>query len=149
MTLSPAIVGMLACMVNFGILIFNLGFTRADALAKPNSNVFSPFGQLIILVWGVAFLLAGQQASSSGYIWWAFALEKTCYVGSWILMWASPNDIPATFKAAWDAKSFTDLLTPTFYCIYGPIDFTFLLLFAYLGMQSMATQQRDAGLKAR
>ena len=80
--LGPREIGAFACVVNFGILVFNLGFTHADALAAPNAAVFSPFGQVMVLVWGIAFLLAGLtngDGRPSG-IWWAFAFEKLCYV---------------------------------------------------------------------
>ena len=147
MSLSPALVGGLACVVNFGILVFNLGFTRADALAQPNPNVFSPFGQLMVLVWGIAFLLAGQ-ARVSGPIWWAFAIEKACYVSSYILFHSHPNKMYARLDEAMAANSLTDLLTPTFYYIYGPIDFVFLLLFAHQGLKALPPKS-DAGLKAR
>ena len=136
--LTPRAVGRLACFVNFGLLAFNLGFTRADALAQPNPGVFSPFGQLMILVWGLAFLFAGETSGNApSALWFVFALEKACYVVSWVT-WNRTHDVVALFSTAQSSGNPTDLLVPLFHAIYGPIDLSFLGLFASLGMQSMS-----------
>lgn len=83
--LSPRVVGSLACFMNFGILVFNLGFTNADGLAALNPGAFSPFGQFMILVWGLLVFLVGQNDNNvPSPIWLGFAVERSCYVYAWV-----------------------------------------------------------------
>ena len=148
--LGPREIGVFACVVNFGILVFNLGFTHADALAAPNAAVFSPFGQVMVLVWGIAFLLAGLTNGDGrpSSIWWAFAVEKLCYVCAWLL-WMRANDIAALLRAAQSSGDIFALMTPAFHAIYGPIDFVFLCLFAHLGWRSLSPPAAEVGRKKR
>ena len=105
-------IGLLGGVTNFGLLLFNLGFSASDALAAPDANVFSDFGQVrnapadmkcgvraetyircdahmtarpcrhvpvlrrthdcpaaqtMILVWGIAFILAGMSDADRGH----------------------------------------------------------------------------------
>ena len=177
---NARVIGVLAGATNFGLLLFNLCFTRADAIAAPNPNVFSPFGQIIILAFGVAFALAGlgdAERDTPSMIWWAFAFEKSLFVIAW-LQWMAANDLAALFReaersddlkertptrplllATIDLRLFAaqapeirrshaprisdlvshpawqDYLVPMFHALYGLIDFTFLVLFVYLGLQ--------------
>ena len=139
--MSPRLLGVLACLVNFGMLLFNLGFTRAGAIAAFNPQVFSEFGQAMILVWGIAFLLAGLgDGDRPSYIWLAFSLEKAMYVGSWLL-WLKEIPVP-------EDMSSLDFIAPLFHLIYGPIDFVFLLLFLQQGLASFrAREEATAELK--
>ena len=142
MALSPRLVGLLACAVNFGLLAFNVAFHKAADIAAPNAAVFSPFGQLMILVWGLTFALTGlTEGSGRSPVWWAFALEKAAYVYSWVT-WMSANDGVGMLKAAQATGQLQDLLVPVFHLIYGPVDFLFLVVFVYMGLQAMAP---DAG----
>ena len=137
MPLAPRLLGVLACLVNFGMLVFNMGFTRAGPIAALNPQVFSVFGQAMILVWGIAFLLAGlADDEKPSCIWWAFTLEKIMYVGSWLL-WL--GDIPS--PTGFDLSSL-DFVAPLFHYIYGPIDAIFMLLFAQQGIAAMS-KSRD------
>ena len=45
------------------------------AIASLNPEMFSTFGQGIVLVWGLAYLAAGY-SDAEAPIWWVFALEK-------------------------------------------------------------------------
>ena len=45
--------------MNFGILLFNVGFARAQAIKELDADCFSTPGQLMVLIWGVAFLCTG------------------------------------------------------------------------------------------
>lgn len=47
--------GTLACGFNCGMLFANMGFTSADAIAALNPEMFSTFGQGMVLVWGLAY----------------------------------------------------------------------------------------------
>lgn len=139
--LTPFVLGALACMVNFGMLLFNLGFTRASEIAALNPEVFSVFGQAMILVWGVAFLLAGFcDGNRPSHIWWAFTLEKFMYVSSYVLFL---KDIPAL---KFDLSSL-EFVAPLFHYIYGPIDFIFMVLFAQQGLAASRVRH-DQELKS-
>ena len=141
--LSPSHLGMFACTINFGMLAFNMGFTRADAIMAYNPQVFSHFGQATILVWGIAFLLAGlSDGNKPSYLWLAFTLEKVMYVSSWLVY---IQHIPRP------AISFANLefLAPLFHVIYGPIDFVFMLLFAQQGVAAIRQQQDQVSRRKR
>ena len=128
--------GALACATNFGILLFNRGFVGAEALAAPNPNMFSPFGQGIVLVWGVAFAAAGVSDAGPA-VWAAFALEKLCYVvgwGLWFQLYRTPAI--AAVASAWSANDYSKLLPASFHVIYGPVDFTFMCLFLHQAFSS-------------
>jgi hypothetical protein len=130
-------VGLCACATNWGILVFNAGFTNAEALAAPNPAMFSPFGQLMVLVWGLAFAAAGLSEDASPAVWAVFALEKLCYVAGFV-HWHSTQDHYKQLKwteavFSWEMTSDpTPLLAPVFHHIYGFLDAMYLLLFLYL-----------------
>ena len=148
---TPRVVGLLAGLVNFGSLAFNGCFTARAEIAAPNPNVFSTFGQLMILVWGVAFALAGVSDDGNGTpskVWLAFALEKTCYVAAWVIYTVEYSHDLAAMRHALGAGNLQGLLVPAFHMLYGPVDFTFLLLFAHLGMQSMRVAAAPARKRA-
>ena len=138
----PSNVGPFAGLINFGLLLFNLGFTESSALAEPYAQVFSTFGQVMVLVWGVAFALAGFSADDEkpSMIWWAFALEKLVYVIAYAIFWTGPN----ASLLRWDGTP-KQLLVPLFYTIFGIVDLSFLILFAHLGWR--ATTARAQGRK--
>jgi len=146
--MTPRLLGVVACLVNFGILFFNLGFTRAEEIAALNPQVFSEFGQAMILVWGLAFLLAGlSDGKTPSYIWWAFSLEKALYVGSWLL-WLQQKSLKQHISSIdaliqWDMASL-DIFAPLFHYMYGPIDFIFFVLFAQHGLAAFYVRHKDA-----
>jgi hypothetical protein len=116
------------------ILTFNLGFTTASTLADINPNMFSFFGQLMVVVWGIVFIAAGKTRAGPA-VWGAFAIEKLCYVAGW-LIWAqeNPDAFGQTLQLVRDVQSsggagFAEALALTFHCIYGPIDAVFMVLF--------------------
>ena len=143
---SARTLGVLACLVNFGLLAFNVFFTRAAALAALDANCFSPFGQMMILVWGLAFLMAGLTEGSS-LIWFAFVVEKSCYVANYVA-WHSNNSVQETWLNAHKSILYSDdlleLLPPVFVAIYGPVDFLFLLAFLSQFLASLAKPKPHA-----
>lgn len=146
----PRNVAALACAVNFLLLLFNLGFTSADVVARYNPGVWSPFGQVMVLVWGVTFYMAGEATDGCpSCVWWAFALEKCCYVYAWYA-WFTTNDVRALMH---DAQSVnpddTALLALTLHAVYGPIDAVFAILFARIGWQSIGHRGPPAGSRER
>ena len=50
------------------MLVFNVGFTNADAVAALNPNMMSVFGQLMILVWGLAFIAVSETLYGAVYV---------------------------------------------------------------------------------
>jgi hypothetical protein len=135
--------GAFACVVNFGILAFNVGFQRSSAIASLDANVFSPFGQAMVLVWGCAFLAAGMSdGDGRSLTWLAFSLEKSMYVGNWLL-WHASNSVP--WADAQKSGDMLDLLAPLFISFYGLVDLTFLLLFFTQGLASL--EARKSGVK--
>ena len=139
--MSPLTLGLLAGVVNFGILLFNVGLTQWEPIAALDPNVFSHHGQLMILVWGLAFAAAGISDDGSSRIWFAFAVEKAMYVFAW-LSWMSTHDALALLRASPQDLS---ILAPLFMSIYGPVDLVFFLAFARQGLrQRMAPSAKSA-----
>lgn len=136
--MSPLMLGLLAGVVNFGILLFNVGLTRWEPIAALDPNVFSHHGQLMILVWGLAFAAAGISDDGSSRIWFAFAVEKAMYVFAW-LSWMSSHDALALLRASPQDLS---ILAPLFMSIYGPVDLVFLLAFARQGLMAKDGSKR-------
>ena len=83
MPLSSKTLGMLAFVPNSSILVTNALFTRSDDFAAYNPAIFGAFGQLMIVVWGLAYVAAGH-SNAGPAVWRVFALEKFCYVAAWV-----------------------------------------------------------------
>ena len=138
--MSPLMLGLLAGVVNFGILLFNVGLTRWEPIVALDPNVFSHHGQLMIFVWGLAFAAAGISDDGSSRIWFAFAVEKAMYVFAW-LSWMSTHDPLALLRASPQDLS---ILAPLFMSIYGPVDLLFFVAFARQGLMAEAGSKRKA-----
>lgn len=140
----PLHVGIAACGYNLLILVFNLGFTNRQNIANLNPNMMSPYGQLMIIVWGLTYLAAGLDYSQnnnsgsggSGMVWWVFAIEKVCYAVGWIHWLQSQETHPLGLLSSEYAESglSTQWLALLFHCIYGSGDAVFGLVFAYIGL---------------
>ena len=124
-------------------------FAANSAISTPSSDliermwarqqVFSHFGQFMIVVWGVVFLATGLAEEASGrisWVWWGFVLEKCCYVHA-SYRWLTTNDAIAMLRASQQSGDPLDILPPLFHSIYGFVDFMSLLLFANLGCQAL------------
>ena len=64
----------------------------------------------MILVWGIAFILAGMSDAdrdTPSLIWWAFSIEKICYVFSWVRCMAS-HDLAGLFHDAKNSGDFKE-----------------------------------------
>lgn len=119
------IIFIVAAFVNIiGVGVLCKGFTNT-ALNNADPVLFSNFGLVMIMVWGLAFLAAARYAPQVPYISLAFAVEKSVYVMCWIRWLTNHRDtLPELFA--------TDLFAGTFMAIYGAIDFIFMLLFAWV-----------------
>lgn len=116
---------MTAALANIGgVLVFCKGFTNT-ALNDADPILFSNFGLLMIMVWGVTYLAAAKYAPKIPYVALAFALEKAVYVMCWI-RWMSNHNASLPDLLA------TDLFAGTFMSIYGIVDFSYMLLFAWV-----------------
>ena len=154
--LTKAELGLLAGMVNMGLLVFNVGFTHADAIAAPNPEMFSVFGQIMVLIWGCAFIAAGLTDAQPA-VWGVFALEKLCYTAGWALYWHSKRVAHSSYRTAWDEamsvyeqqpdpRDVRPLLAPIFHLVYGPLDAVFMFLFLYralAGRGAAAARQKS------
>ena len=91
--------GIAAAGYNSLMLVANMGFTSSHIEAL-NPDMFSLFGQKMILVWACAFFAAGF-SRAGGPVWWAFALEKLMYGVGWI-QWMATHDALASSYGAPD-----------------------------------------------
>eukprot|EP00405_Crypthecodinium_cohnii_P059981 CAMPEP_0195016826 /NCGR_PEP_ID=MMETSP0326_2-20130528/25588_1 /TAXON_ID=2866 ORGANISM="Crypthecodinium cohnii, Strain Seligo" /NCGR_SAMPLE_ID=MMETSP0326_2 /ASSEMBLY_ACC=CAM_ASM_000348 /LENGTH=140 /DNA_ID=CAMNT_0040032821 /DNA_START=23 /DNA_END=445 /DNA_ORIENTATION=+ len=138
--MNPFIVGLAGLGFNAGILIFNWGFTKANEIAQHDPEMFSKQGQLLVLVWGLAYAAAGHDALKSGhsvaFIWAVFAIEKLIYVVHWV-RWRQNNDLEMIQSNAARTGSWLDTLAPRFLANYGWGDAIFGLLFAHLFCEAL------------
>lgn len=107
-----------------GVLLFSFGFTN-DYLSELFPSVMSPFGLILILLWGFAYISVAKNFERVRGLVAVFAVEKMVYVISWII-WIYMNfgRLPEIFNQS----AFTGL----FYVIYGPNDFLFGVFFAWV-----------------
>lgn len=119
----PARGFMLAGLVNIvGILVVTQGL-QSPTLSSADPAVFSFFGLLLIMVWGLAYLAAAPFASQSVAIPLVFAIEKLAYTVAWLL-WRS-NTTPETLEAIVE----NDVLGGLFMSSYGINDGLFMVFF--------------------
>ena len=100
-----------------------------EALFKADPLRFSWFGVLMLMVWGVAYLAASRAASLFPELSYAFALEKSVYIISWV-SWVSAegHTLGPLFEQ--------NILAGLFYSIYGVVDLIFLILFLWCGARA-------------
>lgn len=111
-----------------GVPLFSQMFSN-DMLIALNPGVFSRFGLLLIMFWGLAYLAsAGIHRQASGLLA-VFALVKLVYVVTWGL-WLNDHllQLPELLQ--------THPLTGAFYAVYGVIDLLFAVLFLRLSLQA-------------
>jgi hypothetical protein len=107
-----------------GVLFFSAGFTN-HTLSELYPEVFSSFGLLVIILWGLAYIAVAQSYSHVRPLVALFAIEKLVYVLSWGLWWLAHGADFSTIMAR-------SPLTGTFYIIYGINDLLFGLFFAWV-----------------
>ena len=116
---------LLAAAVNvFGILLFSQGLTNAY-LRELDPQVFSIFGLLCILLWGLAYVATAKIYRQAKWLVAVFAVEKLVYFSAWVL-WMSRygSELPIIFEMS--------PLTWAFYVIYGPNDLIFAIFFGWV-----------------
>jgi hypothetical protein len=120
-----------AGLVNvLGVLLFSKAFTN-EALISRSPAVFSRFGLVCVVLWGLAYLAVARRYPHVPLLVAVFAVEKFVYTGTW-LSWISRSgaELPRLFTES--------PLAATFYAIYGPNDFLFGVFFAVVAMREMA-----------
>jgi hypothetical protein len=111
-----------------GMLLFSKFFTNR-LLASLDPAVFSWFGQIAVVLWGLAYCSVAKSYPYVPSLLVVFFLEKMIYGARW-LAWlvAHGKTLP---KIA--SESF---LTATFYAIYGAGDIGFGFLFGRLALRA-------------
>lgn len=104
-----------------GVLLFSKLFTNS-LLGELYPEVFSVFGLVVIIVWGLAYIAVASHWNKLRSLAAVFAVEKAIYFFSWII-WMRQHS--ADLSGLLDQS----LLTGTFFAIYGLNDFLFMLVF--------------------
>jgi hypothetical protein len=96
--------------------------------------VFSRFGLLSIILWGLAYLAVASVYVRAKWLLAVFAAEKCLYVATW-LSWirSHAGELPGLFSES--------PLTATFYLIYGPTDLLFGLFFAFVALRVFRSRE--------
>ena len=104
-----------------GILFFSKLFTNT-AMAEASPMVMSSFGQLMISVWGFAYISVMNSYESVPWLSLLFTLEKLIYVTTWVV-WFQNNDLTLLYTK--------DFFAGMFYTVYGLNDFLSMLFFGW------------------
>ncbi len=106
----------------FGVLICSKLFTN-NVMINTQPSVMGIFGLVSIILWGLAYIAVRNKYEHVRWLIGIFAIEKLAYVAMWINL-ITTQSILDIYK--------TDILAGTFYTIYGPNDFLFMLFFTYV-----------------
>lgn len=119
----------LAGLVNVvGIAVVTHGL-QSDTLATADPAVFSTFGILCIMLWGMAYIASAPFAARSVYLPLVFALEKLLYTVNWWLWYsAHGSEVQAITQQ--------DVLAGVFLGGYGVNDGLFGLFFALVALRN-------------
>jgi hypothetical protein len=111
-----------------GTLLFSLGGTNQD-LSRLSPRVFSSFGILAIILWGLAYMSVAKTYHHVPKLIAVFAVEKLVYVLTW-LWWQFHHaaELPSLYQTA--------PLTAAFFSLYGPLDLAFGLFFAAVALRA-------------
>lgn len=120
-----------------GTLLVSAGFTNRT-LTSLDPVVFSNFGLVAIMLWGLAYVAVSKSYHYVPYLVLVFALEKLVYTILWI-RWISRfgDQLPGIASQA--------PMTAMFYRGYGLVDFSFGVFFACV---AFATLRQRASVKA-
>ncbi len=119
-----------------GVLVFSQAFSN-DRLVSLSPVVFSRFGLLSIILWGLAYLAVASAYDRVPNLVALSAAEKGLYVATW-LVWIRSHggELPRLFTVS--------PLTATFYLIYGPTDLLFGLFFAFVALRVFRSRREVA-----
>ncbi len=134
MTLSSSLItkGFIAAgLANLSILINSRFFTN-EAFPETDPNVFSYFGILMIVLWGLAYLSVARTYPSVQWLVGVFAVEKLVYGITWT-RWITSNSVAEVFDV--------DAMAGVFFSIYGIIDWTACVFFTIVFLQLLRSKQ--------
>lgn len=107
-----------------GVLLATQAFTSL-VVAQHFPSVFSNFGMLAIMLWGLAYIAVSRAYAAVPWLAAVFAVEKAAYVVTW-LVWMNAH---SSMLGEIFAQSATAGL---FYAVYGANDLAFGLFFAWV-----------------
>lgn len=117
----------LAGIVNIaGVLLFTQAFT-SPVLAETYPAVFSDFGMIAIMLWGLAYIAMANHYQQVPWMAMVFFIEKMVYVISWVVWICADNtDLAMLLEQS--------PLQGLFFVIYGANDLLFgcVFLWAFL-----------------
>ncbi|MCQ8896190.1 hypothetical protein NQT62_07035 [Limnobacter humi] len=117
------LIGMLAVSEAFTNTLFN----------ELSPTVFSNFGAVCIMLWGLAYLSVAHKALEVPLLCLVFAVEKFLYTGTWVV-WAQHN---------WGQLATIQTQSPQtalFYSSYGLIDLAYGLFFLWVALLGFKQQ---------
>lgn len=115
---------LLALLYNFSLLLINRGFSD-DSLTKIYPEVFSFFGQFMILIWGLVFYVS--QFCINKWLLFIFFIEKLTYTITGIY-WMINRSHQLKFN--------DNPIEYLFMRVYWLGDFTFAIYFLYVCIHS-------------
>jgi len=135
---------------NIGLLAINRMYTNASALAIMSPTVFSIESQMLIQVWGLAYISVAKKWKQVPLLSLVFAFEKFLY-SYWWLLWI--KDEVNRNMAVNMVKSgvLGDMVTGGFFLTYGVNDLLFGLVFlagAVQGFVNSAEKSKSKSSKA-
>ena len=117
------------CVNIFGSLLVSKGFTN-HTLTSLDPVVFSNFGLVAIMLWGMAYIAVSRSYQHVPYVVAVFACEKMAYAIIWMCwMCEFRHRLPTVLSEA--------PLTGGFYLTYGPVDFLFGIFFACVAIRTL------------
>lgn len=116
-----------------GMLLFSLFFTNPYP-EKYYPVVFSRFGMVAIILWGMAYISVSSVYMYNRWLMSVFAIEKLVYVITWIIFLADKGYmIPEIIN-----ESF---ITGSVLSSYGVGDFLFGCFFAWVGLKGYSVSE--------
>ncbi len=119
-----------------GILIFSKLFTNR-MLSTIDPVVFSWFGQVAILLWGLAYWSVSRVYRNVPYLLIVFFIEKMLYAGTWLVWILEKSSSLPTIASE-------SPLTAAFFTLYGAGDFAFGLFFGWAALKGLKTPHNIA-----
>jgi hypothetical protein len=112
-----------------GTLLVSAGFTNRT-LTSLDPVVFSNFGLVAIMLWGLAYVAVSRSYQHVPYLVLVFALEKLVYTILWI-RWT------LRFGDQLQGIASQAPMTATFYRGYGIVDFSFGVFFVCVALGTL------------
>ena len=123
-----------------GLCMFNRMYTTSSAIASFAPSVFAIESQLLINVWGLAYMATAKKYKKMPALSFVFFIEKMLYVYWWYILIV--KDENKRDNAIEMVRSGKDILTGAFCLGFGLNDFLFGIVFAmgtYRGLTAIDT----------